>query len=192
MANFNREIDSSGIVVEWENLRNEYKPPAPIKLLFVGESPPKPKTGRFFYEGGPLARHTKEAFESRYRGIQELSEIDFLKCFKELGCFLDDISLKPVAEKNQSDRNYTILTEFNEFVERLKSYHPRAVVTVIKRIDFFVRYAVEEAGLELRLDFLPFPSHRNVARFVDGLSDVLAREIKSGNLSEGVNRKLCN
>ena len=142
------EIADAIQVFKWNKIRNDDFKPNRIRILFVGESPPSPITGKFFYEGGPLTRHMKKAFESQYSSIQQLTDSDFLKCFKKMGCYLDDISLKPVAGMSESDRNYIILSGLNDFIDRLKGYRPNAVVTIIKRIDFFVRYAVEEASLE--------------------------------------------
>jgi hypothetical protein len=53
-----------GVNEKWEEVRKEHKPKLPIKLLLVGESPPAPGTGKFFYEGGPLAKVVQEAFAS--------------------------------------------------------------------------------------------------------------------------------
>ena len=100
-----------------------------------------------------MTRHMKKAFESQYSSIQQLTDSDFLKCFKQMGCYLDDISLKPVAGMSESDRNYIILSGLNDFIDRLKGYRPNAVVTIIKRIGFFVRYAVEEASLDLNPEY---------------------------------------
>ena len=57
-------------------------------------------------------------------------------------------------------------------------------MTVIKRIDFFVRYAVEEACLNYNPVFLPFParSQTNVENYVLGLARVLSEEIEKSNL----------
>lgn len=190
MANYNRTIDDFGRVVEWENLRDKYKPPIPIKLLLVGESPPKLNTGRFFYEVGPLTRHTKAAFASVYPNVDGLSDSEFLCCFKKIGCYLDDITLKPVAGMDYTTRNYTLLKELPDLIDRLKQYRPKAVVSIVKRTGFFVKYAVEKVGLDLEADYLPFPAHRqrNIDNFVERMSKILSREIKRGSLS----KECCN
>ena len=167
---------------EWNRLRIDIFKPEQIRILLVGESPPNPKTGKFFYEGGPLTKHIKKVFECQYDSIQDLTDSDFLKCFKKLGCYLDDVSLRRVDGMNDSERNYTVLSEVNDFIDRLMGYRPNAVITILKRIDFFVKYSVEQAGLDLQPDILPFPGYGGVAGFIEGLSDILAREIQRGNL----------
>ena len=76
-----------------EVIRRKYKP-AKIKILFIGESPPA--GGTFFYDGNSnLAKYTKSAFENCFgTSISQMPE--FLRFFKEQGCFLDDLCLYPI------------------------------------------------------------------------------------------------
>ena len=167
--------ETTGYVPEWEALRESFRPVGQIKLLLVGESPPDPETGSFFYEGGPLLKVVQKAFALIFPQIGELDTKDFLLCLKRVGCFLDDISHKPVAGMSDSERNYTLLCELPAFVKRLKDCKPIIVVGYIKRIDFFIKYAAEQAEIDAKLENLPFPlrSARSRHDFIEGFSRIL-------------------
>jgi hypothetical protein len=166
---------ATGYIPELEPLRETFRPVGRIKLLLVGESPPDPVTGNFFYEGGPLTKVVQKAFASVFPQIGELDTKDFLLCLKRVGCFLDDISHNPITGMSDRDRNYTLLCELPAFVNRLKGCKPIAVVGFIKRIDFFLKYAVEQSGIDATLEYLPFPlrSAKNRKDFIEGLSRIL-------------------
>jgi hypothetical protein len=102
-----------------------------------------------------------------------------------LGCYLDDVSLIPV-NNGESERNYTILKELPNFINRLEQCKPKAAVSFVCRTNFFVKYAVEKVGTKLEPDYLPFPGNnrRNIGNFVEGLSNILLREINRGNLKK--------
>ena len=74
-----------------KRIRQDYDPRKQnkeIKVLFIGESPPK--DGTFFYcANSELYYATKEAFERAYN--EEIS--NFLRCFK--GCYLIDLFDEP-------------------------------------------------------------------------------------------------
>ena len=96
-------------VVKWNRLRFKYKPSS-IKTLFIGESPPKLKGRKFFYEGGELTKHTKLAFQKAHNDFEtDFSTEQFLEKFKKNGFYLDDISHLPVAGLTASERNYQLL-----------------------------------------------------------------------------------
>src|SRR5947199_2008929 len=74
-----------------ESLRRRYRP-ADIRILFVGESPPA--GGTFFYAANSnLYYATEAAFR---QAVPDLLSGDFLDDFRALGCFLDDLCLRPV------------------------------------------------------------------------------------------------
>ena len=167
--------ETTGYVPEWEALRESFRPVGQIKLLLVGESPPDPETGNFFYAGAPLTKVVQKAFASVFPQIGELDIKDFLLCLKKVGCFLDDISHKPVTGMSDIDRNYTLLCELPAFVKRLKDCEPIVVVGLIKRIGFSIKYAVGQAGIDATLEYLPFPlrSARSRDDFIEGFSRIL-------------------
>src|SRR6202789_3451182 len=74
-----------------ERLRGKYRP-IKVRILFVGESPPA--SGRFFYHADSgLYRAIREAF---VKAFPNLREADFLKLFRNLGCYLLDLCDRPV------------------------------------------------------------------------------------------------
>ncbi len=73
-----------------EDVRARYRP-RDVDVLFIGEPPPA--GGTFFYAGNSSRYYaTEEAFR---RGVPELLSGDFLDDFRALGCFLDDLCLRP-------------------------------------------------------------------------------------------------
>ena len=85
-----------------EKIRSSFQP-AEIRILFVGESPPK--TGKFFYCGNsPMAKHMKRVLRQElFPGIENSDEA-FFKAFKASGCYLDDLVLCPVSSGKEKIR----------------------------------------------------------------------------------------
>jgi len=150
--------------------REEYKPEE-IRILFVGESPPK---GAFFYDeakGSNLGRATKEAFEKAFQmGFESYQE--FLEFFKSQGCYLVDL----FQERGKKIMCAT-KEEKEEAEEQLKKFiakhRPEIVVVVLKRICKHVEKAVKEAGVAVREVDLPFPFMHNKKNYIKGLIEIL-------------------
>ena len=169
-----------GKVIKWNRLRAKYKPSL-IKILFIGESPPNLKRGRFFYEGGQLTRHTRKAFEKAFSNFDPNSTNEqFLKKFHQSGCYLDDISHLPVAGLSPTVRNYLLLNSLEAFIKRLRSFSPKYIISFVSRIDFFIKYALERSEIKpLDVYNLPYPSYKQqrIDEYINGLSEVLIKEI---------------
>lgn len=106
---------------ELEELRRRYRP-HPIKILFVGESPPA--RGTFFYKGDSgLARYTKLSFQQVY-SLPDLAMADFLHGFKAAGCYLDDLCLEPVNRMKASDRRATWKEKWSLWLAGLRLIRP--------------------------------------------------------------------
>jgi hypothetical protein len=71
-------------------LRKRYRPDPPIRLLMIGESPPR--GDNFFYLcQGAVYQHTQSVFE-RVFGEECVSQgEDFLRWFQAKGCYLEDL-----------------------------------------------------------------------------------------------------
>jgi hypothetical protein len=158
-------------VRELEELRRQYRP-HPIKVLFVGESPPA--RGTFFYKGDSgLARYTKLSFQQAY-SLPDLAMADFLHGFEAAGCYLDDLSLEPVNRMKASDRRAAWKREVEPLARRLEADSPRIIVPILRSIESSVRQAAERAGLLDRVrSALPHPSMGNHRRYVAELSRLL-------------------
>jgi len=163
-------------VVEWNRLRTKYRPTS-IKILFIGESPPNLKSGKFFYEGGQLAKHTRKAFEKAFSNFNVSSSTEqFLDNFKQFGCYLDDISHLPVAGLNASKRSYQLLNSLEGFIKRLRSFSPKYIISFVSRIDFFIKYAIEKSEIKpLEVYHLLYPSHnqKRIDEYIISLSEIL-------------------
>lgn len=170
-------------ISNWKKLRESYKPEN-ISLLLVGEAPPHPSSGKFFYEGNPFTECTKIAFQRAFSDMPSgINNGYFLNHFKSLGCYFDYLSLEPVAKRDAFQRNYALLQYLSEFIERLKDSPPKAVVVVMKRIDYLVRYALDEAGLDsVNVTVLKHPSRskKSIDEYMNELREILIKEREKG------------
>jgi hypothetical protein len=129
-----------------EDLRARYRPDD-IDVLFIGESPPA--GGTFFYAANSnLYYATGEAFR---RGVPELLSGDFLDDFRALGCFLDDLCLRPVNHlRGTPELEQRRVDERSRgekpLADRIRSANPQAVAVVMKGIIDNVRSALADAG----------------------------------------------
>lgn len=159
-----------------EKLRAHYRPD-PIRVLFIGESPPV--GGTFFYATqSNLARYTQEAFGRVYEQRWATRE-EFLRFFQSCGCYLDDLCLDPVNGMTPTERRRTRLEAVPELAKRMTGIHPGAVISVMSGTKRQVRQAMGLAGLgEMEPCIMPFPTfgnqHRYVARLVETLSNLRA------------------
>ena len=156
---------------ELEELRRQYLP-HPIKVLFVGESPPA--RGTFFYKGDSgLARYTKLSFERAY-DLPDLAMPNFLHGFEAAGCYLDDLCLEPVNRMIASDRRVAWKRAVDPLARRLEADSPRIIVPILRSIESSVRQAAERAGLLDRVrGALSYPGMGNHPRYVAQLSRLL-------------------
>ena len=161
-------------------LRQSYKPDT-IRVLFIGESPPA--GGTFFYKADSnLARYTQRAFTNVFGSAVGDGE-QFLRFFKELGCFLDDLCLTPINHLDERERRRYREQSVGDLAARLRDASPQAIVVVIKRIVPFVVRAAHQAGFaSLPIAALPFPAQGNQLRYVRELTIVLKDLQEAGRL----------
>src|SRR5690242_11432639 len=82
-----------------ERLRRQYLP-SRVRILFVGEAPPA--SGRFFYQADSgLYRALRATFN---RAFPDMEGIDFLKAFRDRGCYLVDLCGRPVDRLRPKSR----------------------------------------------------------------------------------------
>jgi len=155
---------------ETEKIRRSYFPEK-VKILFVGESPPA--SGRFFYKGDASTTYTKKAFENAL-GVEYIDHIDFLTSFREMGCYLDDLSHKPVNEMSHTDRAIFLRNSIDSFSNRLTIYSPRIVIGILIKIERYIIEAMERADMQdVECHFLPFPGFGNQNTYVSQLTELL-------------------
>jgi hypothetical protein len=133
-----------------ETVRILYRPER-IKTLFVGES--APHGGDFFYYGdNAMWSHMRRAVELAF-GRSD----DFLKTFKSYGWYLDDLVLEPVNHLSKPERKLKCLVSQKSLADRIATYRPEAIVSVLKTIAPFVREAAIMAGCDVPQYAVYFP-----------------------------------
>lgn len=85
-----------------------------------------------FYNGDSLCTYTKEAFIMAFPELVFPTSDDFVQFFKKIGCYLDDLSLIPVNDRNTDERKRMQLEGMPGLVERIADYQPNAIVCMLK------------------------------------------------------------
>lgn len=155
-----------------EHVRENYRP-ARVRVLFVGESPPT--SGGFFYFGsGIVCSSTQRAF-SQALGVTFATPSDFLDFFRDVGCFLEDLSHSPVDHLPPHRRTEALELCVDSFAKRLQELAPELVIVFLKKIAPLVERAVGEAGIPLGMvRVLPFPGNGHQNRYIAGLTKILS------------------
>jgi hypothetical protein len=151
-------------------MRTEHMPEE-LRVLFIGESPPA--GGTFFYSADSiLYRATRQAFLDALPNLAD--QPNFLEAFRALGCYLDDLSLRPIDKLESRDRLEARDAAVPQLARRLSAFRPRRVVIVLKGIAPQVSTALEEAGLgEVARAELRFPSRWHRAEYVAELTELV-------------------
>ncbi len=160
--------------MDTETLRKSYKPDR-IKLLFIGESPPR--SGNFFYNKGSLTNFTSRAFEKVFGRVFSDTQ-SFLIFFRLSGCYLEDICLEPVDKLPPKERTMMLKGSVEYFSVRLKEYSPVAIVIVLKRIESHVKKALRKADICCPIYTLPFPGFGQQKNYITKLCEILQNHLQ--------------
>ena len=154
-----------------ENLRQKYKP-LPIRLLFIGESPPA--NGTFFYKADSnLYRYTRIAFMQAFGDALGCGD-DFLGTFQSLGCFLDDLCPTPLNRLTKQERKSYWERSVSNLAARIASASPEEIIVVMKAIVPPVSKAIYLARVDLKNFYaLPFPAQGHQKEYVKALRGIL-------------------
>jgi hypothetical protein len=151
-----------------EEIRKRFLPER-ITTLFVGES--APHSGDFFYYGNSaMLAHMKRAVELAF-GKSD----DFLKSFQAYGWYLDDLVLEPVNHLSKPKRIAKCLDAQKSLADRIETYMPEAIVSVLKSIEPFVNAAARMAGSKAPLYGVPFPGMGQQPRFRAGMAAIIQK-----------------
>jgi hypothetical protein len=146
--------------------------PAEVRVLFIAESPPA--GGTFFYRANSkLYYATREAFETAVPALRR--EEGFLDAFKQLGCYLDDLSPRPVnrLDMNDPERRQARRDGVAPLARRMRRWSPRAAVVVMKAIVPQADEALARAGhADVTREALPFPA-RHAPQYIEQLTNVV-------------------
>jgi hypothetical protein len=155
-----------------ERLRRTYRP-RKVRILFVGESPPA--SGRFFYQADSgLYRATRQAF---LKAFPDLCERDFLKSFRNLGCYLVDLCERPVDRLQPKARRKFRLEGEPHLTKIFRTLRPQIAIVMIRLISRNVQSSERRAKWSGRHIELPYPGRwtRHQAEFIRQLAPILRR-----------------
>ena len=169
-------------VEEIEELRKDWNPQnvrVRIKVLFVGESPPK--SGRFFYDRNTALYYATFCAFSRVFGV---SEPEFLEFFQKSGCYLYDVLKVPGQKITDVDKS-TLNQAKEDLKDFIRNTRPDVVIVihrgVYRRIEEILSQLRKE-GIIKSFHSLPFPT-RYFNEYVEGLCNVLNELIEQGILA---------
>ena len=135
-----------------EVVRASYRP-RKVRLLFVGESPPA--SGRFFYHGDSgLYRAMRDAFIAVDPTI---SDENFLKRFRDAGCYLIDLCSRPVDDLDRASRRAACTAAVPCLARAFAELNSDCVATLVRSIEADVRSAASRAAWDGPLLHLPYP-----------------------------------
>ena len=183
----NSQVSTSSLhrrIKHVKRLREMYDPrkeKLKIRILFVGESPPRDAPQIFFYNRTSILYYaTFLAFHRKF-GIKEH---DFLKFFKRSGCYLYDLFEVPGMVIQGEEKEGRIRASKHE-VEKAKgelekfilSERPEIVIVVIKQVFDKIKKLLrrlKEQGVIKEYFSLPFPiNSRSFTKYIDELSSIL-------------------
>ena len=165
-----------------ERLRKRYRP-SPVRILFVGESPPA--SGRFFYQADSgLYRAVADTFATAF---PSLSKSEFLDAFRSLGCYLVDLCGQPVDHKARRARQCICRAGEIRLARTIRELHPKALVTIVRSIRPNVRRAKDRAGWSGLYLELPYPGrwHHHRVEFARQLVPLLRKTVRLGSGKRG-------
>ncbi len=167
-----------------EELRAKYKP-ATIKVLFVSESPPSGDT--FFYRANSnLYAYTQAVFAEVYGEGRCGEGEQFLKFFKEQGCYLDDLCLDPINHLDEKKKKQMWRQGVTPLAERIRHMEPKPLqcIVVVKEIEWNVRTALQQAEAStIPLLSVTFPAYGHQKKYLRELIPILRGMIKNKILS---------
>jgi hypothetical protein len=159
-----------------ERLRQSFRPKK-VRILFVGESPPA--SGRFFYRANSgLYRAIREAF---VKAFPNLREADFLKSFRNLGCYLVDLCARPVDDLPPDMRRKLCRAGEPHLTKSIRTSRPAIIIVVIRSIARNVQRCELQANWSGRHVALPYPGRwvRHRAAFIRQLIPLLRQSFPS-------------
>lgn len=152
-----------------EHIRESHRPNN-IRILFVGESPPK--IGKFFYVESLMTTFISKPFELRFN-ITFNNNQDFIDFFKNKDCYLDDLCTEPVDKLPPNIRKQKLIESVKPFSKKLAEMKPLVVISILKRIEPYVVNSIELSGIDTKFYSVPFPGFGNQKRFKQEVLDIL-------------------
>lgn len=157
-----------------ERLRKHYRPD-PVRILFVGESPPA--SGRFFYQADSgLYRAVRDTFLTAFPTVKKA---EFLDSFRATGCYLVDLCSEPVNKMTRDARRCACRTGEIRLARMIRALSPQIIVTIVKSICANVKRSQDQAAWSGRHIELPYPGrwYRSRMRFSRQLLHLLRETV---------------
>ena len=163
---------------KFERIRKKFKPKK-IKVLLVGESPPK--SGYFFYElKSILYEYTMKGYLNILkRG--NLNEDEFPKLLKRRGIYLDDLCHHPINHLDNPLKEIKRKRSKPYLTKRLKSYNPDVIVILMIGIKKHVKEAIKLSGIKCKKIYTThFPSMGWHKKYLEEITSIF-NELKDTN-----------
>jgi hypothetical protein len=187
------------MIEEIKRLREEWNPQREgirIRVLFIGESPPK-NTQRFFYKGNSILYYaTRRAFIEKFEEFGVRIPVGrFLHFFKKLGCYLVDLFEENGKKVNNASYEELVSAKssLNNFVQRKKEQGEiKAIIVVVKRVynELDKQGLVDEWKRKgIKVFSLPFPLGKYYQIYISELKKIIDDLLKQNviTLSEAEN-----
>ncbi len=183
--------DIKGFMERNKTAREEYrrrlfKRRKRVKILFIAESPPYPRTGEYYFwrpelgeKPGDLLKYlTLALYGDR---VNEKKSHQLLDQFVCDGYFLIDASEEPVNQiENKMERERAIEKNIGHLPAEVKKLDPGNIVIIKRTIYEQVRRYLTSTGYDKRIlgeKGLPFPNNGHQRQFVKELGELLGSRI---------------
>lgn len=166
-----------------EDVRISFKPEHGITILFIGESLPANPETFFYLERGALFLNTRQAFEEAGSPWRFEGELNFLRHFSGLGCYLVDLcNTGETVETKSCD---LLRGDVEALSNTIRQFRPEKIVVVIKRITPYVVEALRQAGDRAPVPdcALPFPAHGHQNEYRENLKVFLKQMPGAGRVA---------
>jgi hypothetical protein len=155
---------------EREALRESFRPQR-IRILFIGEAPPV--SGRFFYSANSgLYRAMRDVFKAV---SPRVNDGNFLTLFHASGCYLTDLSPKPIDHLDTESRWQARVAGEALLSEKLIRLRPEKIAPVLRAIVSHVANAASRSNWRGEIIELPYPGrwHQYRTEFAKALTPTL-------------------
>lgn len=167
--------------MDYESLRRRYKPNQ-IAALFIAESPPAPKSDRFFYLEGvtkadALYLETMRVLFPELTSKQTVKQIrenkaSYLTAFKDKGLYLIDATDTPIAGMSKSRKLSTLVRDRQLLQEKVRGLITGGIpIVLITTTVWETHYAalIQLGYRVVNTTAIPHPAYGNNTKFSEGL-----------------------
>jgi hypothetical protein len=118
-----------------------------------------------------MSAHMKRAVQLAFGKCDD----DFLKTFQAYGWYLDDLVLEPVNHLPKPQRMAKCLDWQKSLADRIATYRPGAIVSLLKSIEPYVYSAATMAGSDAVRYGVPFPGMGQQLRFQAEMAAIIRK-----------------